>query len=115
MELVRRSDSETVRAGSAILESKPFIRNFLHVFATEHAQAFLAKNARTDMEWTSIGVYVKLHAYVVKMLGYNPSEAKMAYYLHTIMTHNDLRRIALTALREKPRRRKKKMAILDTV
>ena len=114
MEVIRRSDSEILQAGSAILECKPFIRDFLRVFATEPAQAFLAENVRTDMEWRSVGVYVKLHAYVLKMLGYTPSEAKMAFYLHKIMTHADLRRTALIALKEKPRRRRtKKLAIED--
>ena len=113
MELVKRSNSDIIKKGTAILETKPFIHDFLEIFSTEKSQDFLKNNVRTDMEWKSVGVYVKLHAYIVKMLGYNPGKETMAFYLHSIMTHAKLRRSALNTLQEKPRaiQKKKLMSI----
>ena len=114
MEIIRRPTSEIAKKGTVILETKPFIRDFLDIFATEKAQEFVSNNARTDMEWKSVGLYIKLHGYVINMLGYEPSKETMAFYLHTIMTHSKLRRTAIQTLQEKTRvRGNKSLAITD--
>jgi len=38
MEIIRRPTSEIAKKGTVILETKPFIRDFLDIFATEKAQ-----------------------------------------------------------------------------
>jgi hypothetical protein len=95
--------------GRVVLDTKPFIRDFLALFHTPEAQAFVRKYARTPMEWTSIGVYLRLHLHVQKRLQRAPTTEEMAYYLYTIMTDPVLRPLALV---NQPRKRKKKRALI---
>ena len=106
MELVPcTASSEIEKTGREILQNNAFIRDFLQVFGNEKAQNFIKRHVRTEMEWKSVLVFLRLYARIQAKKHEQLTSKSLAFYLHAMMSQPKMLREVVHTLQEKPRKK----------